>query len=67
MVAVSKSLDNLLQEVNAVQVPLSLFTCAYALTESFACPEHPGSLEIVYHTLAAVICDDDASSSVITA
>ena len=36
-------------------------------TASAACPAHPGSLEMISMTLAAVICDADDPCSVNTA
>ena len=39
----------------------------YADTTSAACPAHPGSLEMISITFAAVICDADDPCSVNTA
>ena len=45
----------------------SIFTWVLADTASPACPAHPGSLDMIYMTFAAVICDADDPGSVNTA
>ena len=45
----------------------SIFAWVLADTASADCPAHPGRLEMISMTLAAVICDADDPSSVITA
>ena len=45
----------------------SILTQVLPETASAACPEHPGSLEIMSMTFAAVICDADDPCSVNTA
>ena len=45
----------------------STLTCVLADTASDACPAHPGSLEIMSMTFAAVICDADDPCSAKTA
>ena len=45
----------------------SILTEVSADTASAACPEHPGSLEMISMTFAAVICDADDPCSVNTA
>ena len=45
----------------------SILTWVLADTASAACPAHPGSLEIMSMTFAAVICDADDPCSVNTA
>ena len=45
----------------------SISTWVQADTASAACPEHPGSLEMISMTFAAVICDADDPCSVNTA
>ena len=45
----------------------SIFTCVLADTASAACPEHPGSLDMISMTFAAVIWDADDPCSVNTA
>ena len=45
----------------------SILTWVQADTASAACPAHPGSLEIMSMTSAAVICDADVPCSVNTA
>ena len=42
----------------------SILTWAKADTASAACPEHPGSLDMISMTFAAVICDADDPCSV---
>ena len=42
----------------------SIFTWVYADTASAACPAHPGSLDMISMTFAAVICDADDPCSV---
>ena len=42
----------------------SIFTGVYADTASVACPAHPGSLDMISMTFAAVICDADDPCSV---
>ena len=44
-----------------------IFTCVIADTASAACPAHPGSLEILSMTFAAVICDGNDPCTVNTA
>ena len=44
----------------------SMFTWVTADTASAACPDHPGSLDIISMTFAAVICDADEPCSVNT-
>ena len=45
----------------------SIFTWVLADTASAACPAHPGNLDMISMTFAAVICDADDSCSVNTA
>ena len=45
----------------------SIFTRVQADTASAACPAHPGSLDMISMTFAAVICDADDPCSVNTA
>ena len=45
----------------------SILTWVLADNASAACPEHPGSLEMISMTFAAVICDADDPCSVNTA
>ena len=44
-----------------------IFTWVLADTASAACPAHPGSLDMISMTFAAVICDADDPCSVNTA
>ena len=46
---------------------VSLCLCFFADTASAACPEHPGSLEKISMTFAAVVCIADDPCSVKTA
>ena len=41
-----------------------IFTWVVADTASTVCPSHPGNLEMISMTLAAVICDADNPCSV---
>ena len=43
----------------------SIFTWVLADTASAACPKHPGGLDIMSMTFAAVICDADDPCSVV--
>ena len=45
----------------------SILTWVYADTASAACPAHPGNLDMISMTYAAVICDADDLCSVNTA
>ena len=45
----------------------SILTWVQADTASAACPEHPGSLDMISMTFAAVICDAEDPCSVNTA
>ena len=64
---VSKYLDILtLEFFNNVDAS-SILTSVKADTASAACPEHPGNLDIMSVTYAAVICDADDPCSVNTA
>ena len=45
----------------------SIFTWVQADIASAACPAHPGILDMISMTFAAVICDYDESCSVHTA
>ena len=45
----------------------SIFTWVLADTASAACPSHPGSLDMISMTFAAVICDADDPCAVNTA
>ena len=45
----------------------STLTWVYTDTASAACPEHPGSLDMISMTFAAFICDADEPCSVNTA
>ena len=45
----------------------SILTWVQADTTSAACPAHPGSLDMISITFAAVICDADEPCSVKTA
>ena len=45
----------------------SIITWVYSVTASTACPAHPGSLDMISTTFAAVICDADDPCSVSTA
>ena len=65
-VDVSKYLGILTGNFNDVCAS-SILTCVKADTASAACPEHPGSLDIVSMTFAAVIWDADDPCSVNTA
>ena len=57
-------------ESKCLDIPIwefSISTWVSAETASAACPAHPGSLEIMSMTFAAVICDADDPCSVNTA
>ena len=45
----------------------SIWTWVFADTASAACPAHPGSLDMISMTFAAVICDADDPCSANTA
>ena len=62
----SKCLDIPSLEVSMILEHL-LFTWVQADTASTACPAHPGTLEMISMTFAAVICDADDPCSVNTA
>ena len=66
-VDVSKNLDILTLEFSITMGASSILTWVLADTASAACPAHPGNLDIMSMTFAAVICDADDPRSVNTA
>ena len=65
-VDVSKNLDILTLEFFSNVDASSILNRVSADTASAACLEHPGSLDIISMTFAAVICDADDPCSVNT-
>ena len=63
----SKCLDIPIWEFTILMVHLPFLTWVSEDTASAACPAHPGSLDIISITFAAVICDADDPCSVNTA
>ena len=63
----SKCLDNSISEYSIILEHLPFFTCVQGDTAPAACPAHPGSLDMISMTFAAVICDADDPCSVFTA
>ena len=62
LVDVSKYLDILTSEI----LTMIMLTWVQADTASAACPAHPGNLDMISMTFAAVICDADVPCSVNT-
>ena len=63
----SKCLDIPIWEFGKMLERPPFFTWVYADTASAVCPAHPGNLEMISTTFAAVICDADDPYSVNTA
>ena len=66
-VVVEESLDIPILELSIILEHLPFLTWVQADTASAACPAHPGSLDMISMTFAAVICDADETCSMNTA